>query len=29
MRNGGLDESHAGIKTDRQNNNLKYADDPF
>ena len=29
MRNGGLDESHAGIKTDRRNNNLKYADDPF
>ena len=28
MRNAGLDEAHAGIKTARRNiNNLRYADD--
>ena len=28
IRNGGLDETHAGIKSARRNiNNLKYADD--
>ena len=27
MRNAGLDESQAGIKTARRNNNLRYADD--
>ena len=28
MRNGGLDEAQAGIKTDRRNiNNLRYTDD--
>ena len=29
MRNAGLDEAQAGIKTARRNiNNLRYADDP-
>ena len=27
MRNAGLDEAQAGIKTARRNNNLRYADD--
>ena len=27
MQNAGLDESQAGIKTARRNNNLRYADD--
>ena len=27
MQNAGLDESQAGIKITRRNNNLKYADD--
>ena len=27
MRNAGLDEAQAGIKTAGRNNNLKYADD--
>ena len=27
MRNTGLDEAQAGIKTDGRNNNLRYVDD--